>query len=43
MLHDKKVMKFQSSKNMSNFVCEKGTFSQVQSQMTFTQFDLLYL
>ena len=26
-------MKFQSSKNRSNFVCEKGTFSQTRSHI----------
>ena len=29
----KKVMKFQSSKNGSNFTCEKGIFSQIWSHM----------
>ena len=33
MCYDEKVMKFQSQKNGSYFVCEKGTFSQIQSQI----------
>jgi len=28
-----RVIKFQSSKNGSNFMCEKGTFSQIRSHL----------